>query len=132
MRKPKITHAEVIHDAAQQIFDKYVDHCMRELDRSRGHRGLKPDRIFLERVEDQIPIHTLENIADAATKDFRKSIVAFVGNLSLKGVSPSWSSNPSLKVAILGYLAKYRPSIMETPVEIPRYRRITDDWKPAW
>lgn len=136
MRRPKVTHAELIHEAAQEVFDRYVDHCSASISKSLVHDQygclVPPDQIFLEQVENEISIYDLENISDVATQDFRRSVAAYVGNLVLKGVNPSWSSNPSLKNAIIKYLIKYCPSIMETPIEQPKYRRITDPWEPAW
>lgn len=132
----KITHAEIIHDAAQQLFDKYVEHCMASISgglaRDAYGHYVQADIMFLEQIEHQVPIHTLENISDVAVGDFRRSIVAFVGSLTLKGITPNWSSNLSLKTAILSHLAKHYPEIMEMPVEQPKYRRINDEWEPAW
>ena len=126
MRKKKLTHAEIIHAAAQQIFERYVDSVMGYLS------GAAHDDLFLDHIEDEILVTGLQNIADSATDDFRRSIAAFVGTLVHKGIQPSWSSNLVLKDAILKYLAKHCPDILEKPAEYPKYRRINDPWEPAW
>lgn len=140
MRKKQKTQAEVIHFAAQQVFEQYVDHCLASITGSLAHdlygNAVVPDVIFLEQIEDEIPVSSaidaFGSIADSATDDFRRSVAAFVGGLVQKGIQPSWTSNTTLKTAIIKYLAKHQPEALDNPIDEPKYRRISDPWEPAW
>ena len=128
------TVAEKVHEKCQHVFEVYVDNVMGYLERKKvsnwwaNSKGkvMPPDEDFMRAIEENA------DIGEPAADDFRRQVMAFVGHLSLIGQAISWTSNPQLKHGILGYLAEEHPDILQIPEPIPKYRRVTDPWEPAW
>jgi predicted Ser/Thr protein kinase len=130
------TIAEKVHEKCQHVFEVYIDNVMGYIEKKKvaawwdgpavRPKNKLPDEDFMRAIEENA------DISETKADDFRRSVMALVGHLSLNGQALSWTSNPQLKHAILGYIAEEHPDILQIPETPPKYRRVTDPWEPAW
>lgn len=122
------TLAEKVARVASSVFESYVDNVVAYLDKKTRKFGMvsTPDEPFMRQIEEAA------DIPEIGADDFRRSIAAFCGHIALKGSDPRWDSNPTLRHAILSYIAEHQPECLEVPTEKPKYRRIDDPWEQAW
>ena len=118
-------------NVAQLLFDEYIE------DVHRYCVGSSFNPMFMREIESQILLPV------DSTDPFRKEIARFIqGEIhqhfqKWKGISSlapeiKWTCHPQIKLAIIGYMAKYHPDELEKPGWISKYRSITDPWEPAW
>lgn len=86
-------------DAVIRLCGNYIDNIMAYINKSKikdpiTGQDRKPDERLMRQIESKI------DIPDQGADDFRRSIAAFIGDLSVKGKQFRWDSNPKLKKAL--------------------------------
>lgn len=86
-------------DAIVRLCSNYIDNVMAYINKSKVKnpytgREETPDERLMRNIEGKI------DIPETGADDFRRMIAAFIGNLSHKGKSFMWNSNPQLKKAL--------------------------------
>lgn len=86
-------------DAIIRLCGNYIDNIMAYINKSRikdpiTGQDRKPDERLMRQIESKI------DIPDQGADDFRRSIAAFIGDLSHKGKHFAWDSNAKLKKAL--------------------------------
>jgi predicted Ser/Thr protein kinase len=126
---------EKVREEAQHFFEVYIDNVMGYLEKKKvaawweGQQKTKlkpPNEAFMRAIEENA------NIPTHGADDFRRQLMAFIGQRSLNGNQINWTTTPMVKDAILFYLAEKHPEWVNTPEPTPKYRSIADAWEPAW
>jgi serine protein kinase len=86
-------------DAVIRLCGNYIDNIMAYINKSKikdpiTGQDRKPDERLMRQIESKI------DIPDQGADDFRRSIAAFIGDLSVKGKQFRWDSNPKLRKAL--------------------------------
>jgi len=86
-------------DAVIRLCGNYIDNIMAYISKSKikdpiTGQDRKPDERLMRQIESKI------DIPDQGADDFRRSIAAFIGDLSVKGKQFRWDTNPKLKKAL--------------------------------
>jgi serine protein kinase len=86
-------------DAIIRLCGNYIDNIMAYINKSKikdpiTGQDRKPDERLMRQIESKI------DIPDQGSDDFRRSIAAFIGDLSHKGKQFAWDSNAKLKKAL--------------------------------
>jgi serine protein kinase len=86
-------------DAVIRLCTNYIDNIMAYINKSKikdpiTGQDRKPDERLMRQIESKI------DIPDQGVDDFRRSIAAFIGDLSVKGKQFRWDSNIKLKRAL--------------------------------
>jgi len=86
-------------DAIIRLCGNYIDNIMAYINKSKikdqiTGQDRKPDERLMRQIESKI------DIPDQGADDFRRSIAAFIGDLSHKGKEFKWDSNAKLKKAL--------------------------------
>lgn len=86
-------------DAVIRLCGNYIDNIMAYINQSKikdpiTGQDRKPDERLMRQIESKI------DIPDRGADDFRRSIAAFIGDLSVKGKQFRWDSNPKLRKAL--------------------------------
>jgi predicted Ser/Thr protein kinase len=78
----------------EKLFKKYTQEVDCYLSKTRRRRS-PPDERLMRLVETQL------DIPEQGCDDFRRSIMAFIGHLYMKGKPVTWDCHPQLKRAII-------------------------------
>lgn len=86
-------------DAIIRLCGNYIDNIMAYINKSKMKDPItgqdrKPDERLMRQIESKI------DVPDQGADDFRRSIAAFIGDLSVKGKQFRYDSNPKLKKAL--------------------------------
>ena len=86
-------------DSAKQLCQKYIDNVMAFIDKATvinpiTQKEEQPNERLMRGIEEKI------DIPELAADDFRRSLAAYIGKLSVRKEEFSWDSDPRLKKAI--------------------------------